>query len=336
MTERLRWGVLGAARVARRRVIPAIQASSNGQVMALASRDPQKGRAVATELSIGRVHGSYEALLADSDIDAIYNPLPNALHAEWTVRAAVAGKAVLCEKPLARDAAEAARMVEACARHGVPLMEAFMYRFHPQNVRVRALLAQGAIGEVGQVRAGFGLRLDPWDPANVRLQRALAGGALMDVGCYAVNASRMVFGEEPLRATAWRDYDEGCGVDVALAGVLEYPRRRFATIDCSFKAGYSGWYMVIGSAGTIEVPRAFTPQLDDTVIVITDAQGKRHEERLPGIDQYRLMVESFAAAVLAAAPVPYAPDDGVRNMRAIDALARAAARTGAEEIAPTS
>jgi D-xylose 1-dehydrogenase (NADP+, D-xylono-1,5-lactone-forming) len=336
MAERLRWGVLGAARVARRRVIPAIQASANGAVVALASRDLDKGRAVADELGIGRVHGSYEALLADPGVDAIYNPLPNALHAEWTVRAAAAGKAVLCEKPLAQDADAAAHVVEACVRCGVPLMEAFMYRFHPQNVRVRALLAQGAIGRVDLVRAGFCFRMDPLDPANVRLQRALAGGALLDVGCYAVNASRMVFGEEPRYATAWREYDERFGVDVALAGVLEYPGRRFATVDCSFKAGYSGWYMVLGSDGTIEVPRAFTPQLDDTVVVIADAQGHRRAEHFAGVDQYRLMAESFAAAVLAGEPVPYAPDDAVCNMRAIDALARAAARNCGEDITPIS
>src|SRR5438128_4501825 len=173
MAERLRWGVLGAANIARRAVIPAIQASSNGEVVALASRDREKGRTVAGELGIARVHQGYEALLADPQVDAVYNPLPNSLHAEWTIRAAEAGKAVLCEKPLARDAAEAQDMVDACAGLGVPLMEAFMYRFHPQNVRVRELLTAGAIGEVGQVRAGFGFRMHPLNPANVRLQKDL-------------------------------------------------------------------------------------------------------------------------------------------------------------------
>jgi predicted dehydrogenase len=325
MAEQLRWGVLGAANIARRKVIPAIQASSNGRVVALASRDAAKGQTVAAETGIDRVHKGYEALLADPEVDAIYNPLPNALHAEWTIRAAEAGKAILCEKPLARDATEAQRMVDACAAHGVPLMEAFMYRFHPQNARVRELLAEGAIGTVGQVRAGFGFRMDPLNPANVRLQHDLAGGALMDVGSYAVNAARMVFGQEPLQAAAWRDFDARFGVDVALAGVLEFPDRRFATVDCSFKSGYSGWYTVVGSAGTIEVPRAFTPQEDDTVIVVTDAQNNRREERFAGIDQYRLMAEAFAAAVLEGAPVPCPPDDAVRNMRAVDALAHAAA-----------
>lgn len=324
MADRLRWGVLGAANIGLKRVIPAIQASSNGRVVALASRDIAKGRAAAAPLGIERVYGSYEELLADSGVDAIYNPLPNSLHAAWTIRAAEAGKAVLCEKPLASDAAEAQRMVDACARHGVPLMEAFMYRFHPQNVRVRELLAQGAIGAVGQVRAGFSFRMDPLNPANVRLQHDLAGGALMDVGCYAVNASRMVFGEEPLRAAAWRDFDERFGVDVALAGVLEYPGRRFATVDCSFTSGHSDWYSIVGSAGTIEAPRAFTPHSDETVIVITGEDNVRHEERFAGVDQYCLMAEAFAAAVLAGAPVPCPPGDAVRNMRAIDALARAA------------
>ncbi len=332
MTRKLKWGVLGAANIGRK-VIPAIQASSNGEVVALASRDMQKGRAYAAELGIPRLHEGYEALLADPGVEAIYNPLPNSMHAEWTIRAAEAGKAVLCEKPLARTAAEAQQMVDACARLGVPLMEAFMYRFHPQNVRVRALLAEGAIGEVGQVRAGFGFRMHPLNPANVRLQSALAGGALMDVGCYAVNASRTVFGAEPLRATAWRNVDARFGVDVSLAGVLEYADGRFATVDCSFTSGYSGWYMVIGSEGTIEVPRAFTPQQDETVVVITDAKNRRREERFAGIDQYRLMAEAFASAVLAGEPVPWSPADAVNNMRAIDALAASAAEGRPVEIA---
>ncbi len=332
MAQKLRWGVLGAANIARKAVIPAIQASSNGVVVAIASRDHAKAQAVATELGIERIHHGYESLLADSQVDAIYNPLPNSLHARWTILAAEAGKAVLCEKPLARDAAEAQHMVDVCARLDVPMMEAFMYRFHPQNVRVRSLLKSGAIGNVAQVRAGFGFRMSPLNPENVRLQQDLAGGALMDVGCYAVNASRMVFDDEPLLAMAWRDYDATFGLDVALAGVLEFPHRHFASVDCSFTSGYSGWYMVIGSDGTIEVPRAFTPRTDNTMIVMTGADNVRHEEPIAGVDQYRLMVEAFAAAVLAGAPVPCLPDDAVRNMRAIDALARAAALGYATEV----
>ncbi len=331
MARLLRWGVLGAANIARRRVIPAIQGSANGRVVAIASRDPEKGRLIAAETGIERVHHGYEALLADPEVDAVYNPLPNALHAEWTIRAAEAGKPVLCEKPLAVDAAEAERMVAACRRHAVPLMEAFMYRFHPQNVHVRTLLADGAIGEVGAVRAGFGFRMDPLNPANVRLQADLAGGALMDVGSYAVNAARTILGAEPITATGWHTVDPRFGVDVATAGVLAFPGGRFATVDCSFVAGYSGWYMVLGTQGTIEVPRAYTPQLDETVVIHTDAANRRHEFRFAGVDQYRLMAEAFAEAVLTGVPVPYPPEEAVANMRAIDALARSARHDGRTE-----
>lgn len=328
MAGRLRWGILGAANIARRQVAPAIQRSEGNTVVALASRDKERGQTVAAELGIPRIYDNYQDLLDDPEIDAIYNPLPNSLHVEWSVRAAEAGKAVLCEKPLARDSAEAAYMARECARVGAPTMEAFMYRFHPQNVRVRTLIAEGAIGAVGQVRAGFGFRMHPLDPDNVRLQASLAGGALMDVGCYAVNAARMVFGDEPLRATAWRDFNSTFGVDTALSGVLEFPNHRYATVDCSFTSGYSGWYMVIGSEGVIEVPRAFTPLRDETVIVHTDKNNVRHEEHFAGVDQYQLMVEAFAQAVKDDSPVPWPLDDAVANMRVLDALAGSAASGG--------
>jgi D-xylose 1-dehydrogenase (NADP+, D-xylono-1,5-lactone-forming) len=334
MADRLRWGVLGAAYIALAKVIPAIQASSNGVVVSLASRDRARAQALAAEVGVERVHASYDALLADPDVDAIYNPLPNSMHAEWSIRAAAAGKAVLCEKPLALSAAEAERVVAAFAQRGVLLMEGFMYRFHPQHVRVRALLAEGAIGEVGEVRAGLCARLlDPADPGNVRLQPDLGGGARLDMGCYVVNAARMLFGQEPRRVLAWQDVDERFGVDMALAGILEYPGERIATVSCSFKAGYESFYAVVGSRGVIEVPRAFIPGYGDraaeTLVVISDENSNRHEEHFPPTDHYRLMVEAFGAAVLAGQPVPYPPEDSVRNMRVLDAL-----RTSADQNRP--
>ncbi|MGH2411926.1 MAG: Gfo/Idh/MocA family protein [Chloroflexota bacterium] len=331
MGRRLRWGVLGAANIALVKVIPGIQGSSNGVVVALASRNEERGRAAAARLGIDRIHGSYEALLHDPEVDAIYNPLPNSLHAEWTIRAAEAGKAILCEKPLALDAAEAQRVVDACTQHGVPLMEAFMYRHHPQNVRVRELVAQGAIGRVNEVRANLCFdMLNPPDPTNVRLRPDLGGGARLDMGCYSVNATRMAFGEEPLRALAWHDVDERFGVDVAMTGVLEYPDRRVATVSCSFKAGYQGWYTILGSEGFIEVPRAIIPGWDqlaaDTIVAIYDRNTHRREERFAPVDHYQLMAEAFSASVLAGEPVPYPPDDAIRNMRVLDALGRSAAQ----------
>ncbi len=334
MAGHLRWGILGTANIALVKVIPAIQRSSNGTVVALASRDEDRGRTAATKLGIDRAYGSYDALLDDPEVDAIYNPLPNALHAEWTIRAAEAGKAILCEKPLARNAAEARHMVEVCARHSVPLMEAFMYRHHPQHIRVRELVADGAIGTVNEVRAGLCVRLmDPLAPTNVRLQRDLGGGALLDMGCYGVNAARVAFGEEPLRALAWRDFDERFSVDVALAGVLEFPGRRVAMVSCSFTASYQGWYMILGSDGIIEVPRAFIPgwdqMADDAIVTIYDRNNNRREEGFAPVDHYQLMVEAFASAVLRGEPVPYPPDDAVCNMRVLDALADSAARDSA-------
>lgn len=333
MATQLRWGVLGAANVARTRVIPAMQLSSNSRVVALASRGLEKARTVAGPLGIDRVYGDYDELLADSSVDAVYIPVPNSLHARWTIRAAEAGKAVLCEKPLAMTAAEAGNMVAACARRDVPLMEAFMYRFHPQFARVRALVDQGGIGAVGQVRAGMGFRMDPINPDNVRLRQDLGGGALMDVGCYTVNAVRAIFNEEPVRVTAWHDVDRRFGVDMTCAGVLEFSEQRFATIDCSFRPGYNGWYMIVGSEGTVEVPRAFTPRLAHTEIILTDSHGHRHYERIAGVDHYRLMVEAFAAAVLEGAPLPYPPSDAVGNMKVLDAMKRAAAHNKPERVA---
>jgi predicted dehydrogenase len=279
-------------------------------------------------LGIPRAHHSYEALIDDPEIDAIYNPLPNSMHAEWTRRAARAGKPILCEKPLTVDAAEAAALVTDCEQQGVLLMEAFMYRFHPQHARVRALIDSGAIGELRAVRTAFTFAMRRLDPANVRLKADLVGGSLMDVGCYCVNASRLIFDEEPVAAVATQDFRPQFGVDVALAGVLEYSDGRMATLDCGFQAAGQGWYMAVGTTGTIEVPRAFVPGTADTLVIHTDAEGRRHEDRIPGVDQYTLEAEEFADCLLQRRPLRYPPAGAVANMRAIDALYRSARADG--------
>lgn len=338
MTGRLRWGVLGAADIARQQVIPAIQGSANGIVAALAGRDLHRTHTLAREMNIARVYGRYEEVLADPEIDAIYNPLPNSLHAEWTIRAAEAGKAVLCEKPLALTVPEAERIVAACSRLRTPLMEGFMYQFHPQNVRVRALLAEGAIGEVREVRSGVAVRLlDPPDPRNVRLQPALGGGTLLDMGCYAVNAVRRAFRDEPLRVvSAWQDIDDRFGVDVTTAAILEFSDRRLGLVSCSFRSGDDNWYKIVGSEGTIEVPDAFVPgygpRVAETAVIVADRDHKRRVERFAPANQYRLMAEAFAAAVLSGQPVPVPPEDAVLNMCVLDAIVRSAAHGQAEAV----
>jgi predicted dehydrogenase len=332
LTGRIRWGILSTANIALKRFIPGVRASNNGDVLAIASRSEARAREVAAELSIPRAYGSYEALLADPEIDAVYIGLPNSMHAEWTIAAARAGKPVLCEKPLAVDATQAQAMLDECRTLGVPLMEAFMYRFHPQHARVRELLASGAIGELRAFRAAFTFSLEPFNSRNVRLQPALAGGALMDVGCYAVNAARWTFREEPQWASAQRDFRADFGLEIALAGILGFSDGRMATFDCGFRGTGQGWYMLVGSKGTIEAPNAFVPGpvTMDTTLVIVDAAGRR-EERIPGDDQYKLEAEAFGAALLADRAVPLDPHDAVANLRAIDALQRSAKNEGTRE-----
>ena len=210
MTKGIRWGILSTARIGRR-VIPAIQASPQGEVAAVASRSLERAQAWSARHGIPRAYGSYEALIADSEIDAIYNPLPNSMHAEWSVKCAQAGKPTLSEKPFASDAPEAQTIVDAFDKRGVLLAEAFMYRFHPQHAKVREILSAGGIGKLQIINSSFTFPVA--DEANIRLSKALAGGALMDVGCYCVNLMRFMTGEEPVSATASAQFGEGSGVD---------------------------------------------------------------------------------------------------------------------------
>jgi len=327
MSERIRWGILSTANIGIKRFIPGAQGSRNGIVEAIASRDGARAREVAARLGIARAYGSYEELLADPELDAIYIPLPNSLHAEWTAKAAAAGKPVLCEKPLAIDSAQARTMIDTCASLGVPLMEAFMYRFHPQHARVRELIDAGAIGELRAVRTAFTFMLEPFPVQNVRLKADLAGGALMDVGCYTVNAARMLFGEEPAWASAQWDFREEFGVEVTLAGVLGFSDNRMATFDCGFRAAGQGYYVAAGTKGQIEVLNAFVPQPEDVSILVTDAGGRR-EERIAGVDQYRLEAEEFADALLERRPPRIPPSDAIGTLRAIEALHRSARAGG--------
>ena len=328
MTGCLRWGVLGGASwIARDAIIPAILKSRNSLLEATASRDPT---ASARRPGVTRARiVTYEALLADPAVDAVYIPLPNSLHAEWAIKAAEAGKPVLCEKPLGRDAAEAQTIVDAFARLGVPLMESFMYRFHPQHRRIRELIDAGAIGDVLEVRSHLSVDImSPPDPDNIRMKPELGGGAMLDMGCYCVSSARMVFGDEPVAVRGWRRVDERFGVDVANAGVLEFPGGRIAVISCSFETSGCGFYSVIGRKGIIEAPRGLIlgvrTLVPEALIVTIDADGRRQEELMPAMDHYQLAVEAFSDAILSGRPPPLAPSDSVKNAKALDAFLRSA------------
>lgn len=336
MSQKLRWGVLGAAGIARAAVLPAITRSRNGTLIAIASRNPDEAAQQLSPSSAVDVV-SYEALLTDPRVDAIYIPLPNSMHAEWTIRAAEAGKAVLCEKPLAMTAAEAAHVAARCEAAGSPLMEGFMYRSHPQHNRVRALIAEGAIGEVTEVRAHLCVDImNPPDPRNVRFSPQLGGGSLMDMGCYAISICRMIFGSEPVRVSARWHIDPTYNVDVGAGGVLEFPGGRFGIVSCSFVGNGQGSYTVVGRKGSIELPRGIIlglgTRVGEALIVVVDGDGRRREELLPAVDHYQLMVEEFADAVLARKAVPLPPSDSIRNMMVLDAMARSARSGRVEEV----
>jgi len=317
----LTFGVLGTAKIARTAVIPAIAASDHS-VGAVASRDPDRAERFAADRSIPRSYGSYDALIADDALDAVYIPLPNGLHAEWTTRAADAGLDVLCEKPLAADAAEARAVVDHCADRGVTLMEAFMYRYHPRTERALTL-AERALDDIRTVTATF--RFPLYDrPDDVRLDPGLAGGSLLDVGCYPVSLVRAVLGE-PDRVYAHANDTREAGVDTELAGVLEYADGRSARVASGFDTQLVQRYRIDATNGWIEVERAFDAPADERVEVTYDVAGRRGVETFDPVDQYRLQVEHFADRVADGESPRTGGSEAVANMRVLDALGESAA-----------
>ncbi len=319
-TDRLRFGIIGCANIVRRDLIRGFHAARNAEPYAIASRSLEKAQQWAADLNIPRAYGSYDALLADPEVDAVYIPLPNHLHGEWTIKAARAGKHVLCEKPLALNAAEAEQMAAACAEAGVVLLEAFMYRFHPQTIRLKQLVDEGAIGPIKLLRGGFSFFMA--NPNNTRWFPEMGGGALMDVGCYPISLTRLLLGAEPTRALASAVWTER-GVDETLAGILHFPAGQQLLFDCSFRAAGGQAMTIIGEEGRIEVPVSFLHGLGQTQIHLR--RGDQVETLHFGpADEYQLMIEAFARAVLHGEPLPVTPADAVANMRAIDALLRSA------------
>ena len=325
---KLRWGVLSTASIAREKWIPGARRSPRSDVVAIGSRDGATARRVAAELAIPRAHDSYEALLADPEVDAVYIPLPNHLHLEWTVAALRAGKHVLCEKPLALTSTDAAHMVEAADAAGVRLMEAFMYRLHPSWTVVRELVAAGRIGRLQAVQSWFSYYND--DPANIRNILAAGGGALMDVGCYSVNLSRMLFGGEPSRVAAAIKRDPASGVDVVTSALLEFDGGGVATFTCSTRAEPDQRVHISGTAGhiTIGIPFNIPPDRPTHVFVTQggDPPVAPHLERLTfeTADPYGVEAEAFAAAILDGTPLPIPSADAIANMRVIERIVEAA------------
>ncbi len=317
MTDKVRWGILSTANIGRR-VIPAIQASHNGEVAAVCSRSLERAQAFAAEHGIPRALGSYEELIADDEIDAIYNPLPNSMHAEWSIKCAEAGVPTLCEKPFASDAAEAQTIVDAFEKRDVLLAEAFMYRFHPQQAKVKEILAAGGIGDLQIINSSFSFAIS--DEGNIRLSKALAGGALMDVGCYCVNLMRFMTGEEPARVTTSGRIGATTGVDEALAGTFEFPSGVIGHFDCGLRAHRQHSYTLKGTDGMIVVPTSFVPDKSADTLVRHWRGDDFTEHVIPAADHYQLMAEDFADALINKRAPRFPAADAVRNMLVVDEL----------------
>ena len=329
--QKLRWGILGTGRILAK-IGPAFRLTSNAELVAIASRDAARARDAANQFGAARSHGSYEQLIADPAVNVIFNTLHNGLHCEWTVRALEAGKHVLCEKPLACSSAEVDRMFAAARTNGRRLMEGFMYRFHPQIAEAKRRVDAGQIGRVVHLRASYTGQGRERD--NPRYDRDLGGGALMDIGCYCVNFARLIAGIEPARVTAQAHFDESSGVDLTLAGTLEFTGGLTAHVLCSFEAEGSYAAEVIGTAGKLLLPHPWLPPTLPAAIAVTRAD-KTETVACPTphvLTPFALEIEHFGRCVQENVAPSFPPGsdaerDSHGNMRVIDALL-AAARTG--------
>jgi predicted dehydrogenase len=330
MSKKLSWGILSTANIGLKKVIPAMQRGEHTAVVAIASRDLARAQRAAAALNIPKVYGSYEELLADPEIDAIYNPLPNHLHVSWTTKAAEAGKHVLCEKPIAMNAAEARGLLAVRERTGMTIGEAFMIRSYPQWLRLRELLEEGRVGELRAV-AGYFSYFNI-DPANIRNLAGIGGGALMDIGCYLVHASRYAFRQEPARVVAAIDRDPQMRTDRLTSGLIEFASGH-AIFTCSTQLIPYQRVHFLGTRGRIEIEIPFNAPPDRPTRMLIDSTGDLSGsgitvETFPVADQYTMQAESFAKAVWEGSEPPVPLEDSIANMAVIDAIFRSASSGG--------
>jgi predicted dehydrogenase len=316
--DKLRWGILGVAKI-NERLLPAFAASSRGQLGAIASRSAEKAHAAAKAAGIPKSYGSYDQLLSDINIDAVYIPLPNHLHDEWTRKAADHGKHVLCEKPLTPSAQTAARLVEYCAKREIRLMDGFMWPHHPRTGELRRLLDTGTIGRVEHVHASFTFQM-PLDPKNIRLQGTMGGGSMLDVGCYPVYGIRWAVGEEPIRVFATANFLHG--VDLAMDAILWFADGRTASFDCGFTLPLRQHMEITGTKGVLTIPQLWLPDPQAGYDVQLD---ERTEHRsCPCPSQIVCMLDEFAAAIHEKRDPRPDARQAVATLRVLDALANSA------------
>ncbi|MGB7730598.1 MAG: Gfo/Idh/MocA family oxidoreductase [Candidatus Acidiferrum sp.] len=327
MMKKVKWGILSTASIAQRRVLPAMLDCVHAELAGIGSRSLDKAKAVAAEFSIPKVYGSYEELFDDPEIEAIYNPLPNHLHVEWSIRAASRGKHVLCEKPLSRSVAEARRLLEARDNYHVKIGEAFMVRTHPQWLRTVELVRAGRIGKFRSVLGYFSYF--NVDPANTRNIADCAGGALMDIGCYPIKTSRMVFGEEPTRVIACIERDPGFKTDRLTSAILEFSTGQSVFTSSTQMVNYQRMQF-FGDAGRIDIEIPFNAPTDKPCRILIDdgkdlyAEGSAIVETLPICNQFTIQADLFSVAIRENTEVPNPLEDAICNMAVIEALFRSA------------
>ena len=313
----VKWGVLGVAKIATAKVIPAMRHCQSSEVIAIASRDLEKARSAAAGLGIARAYGSYDELLADPQIEAVYNPLPNHLHVPWSIRAAERGKHVLCEKPIALTAREAAALLAVRDRTGVLIQEAFMVRSHPQWLRAVEIVESKRIGSVRAMIGAFSYFNE--DAANIRNMAGYGGGALMDIGCYLINTARLVFNREPARVAGLIDRDARFGTDRLASMLLDFESAH-AIGTCSTQATPYQRIQILGSSGRVEFEIPFNAPNDRPCRLGLNGDTIETET----CDQYAIQADLFSQAIRAGLPAPYPLEDSVRNMAVIEAVSRAA------------
>jgi predicted dehydrogenase len=327
MTGRvLNWGLLSTARI-NRALIPALNASKRTRLLAVASRSQSSADAYAREWKIPHAHGSYEALLADPEIDVIYNPLPNHLHAEWTIKALRAGKHVLCEKPLALTLDEADAMSAAARETGKVLAEAFMYRHHPQTLRAKEIVESGALGKLQLIKGSFTFMLTR--EGDYRLQKEMGGGSIWDVGCYPIGYARMLVGAEPLEVFGWQVLGDALslskgpdGADMTFVGQMRFAEDVHAQFDCGFQSPFHSYIEIVGSEGSLVVPKPFKPGRGERILLTRE--DKTETIRIPGQDLYIGEVEDLTDAILLGRPPRISLADSRGNIAAILALLESA------------
>jgi predicted dehydrogenase len=323
--EKVRWGILSTAAIGLNKVIPAMQQAEHSQIIAIASRDLAKAKSAARKLGIPKAYGSYEELLTDPGIEAIYNPLPNHLHVPWSIKALHAGKHVLCEKPIGLSSAEGQDLVDAAARHPrLKVMEAFMYRHHPQWQRARLIVREGGVGTLRTIHSFFSYYID--DPVNICNQADIGGGGLMDIGCYPISLSRFLFEREPRRVSAIAELDPKLKIDRLTSAILDFETGT-STFTCSTQLVPFQRVNIFGTSGRLEIEIPFNAPSDCPCKMWHETQGKRVEIVLPTCDQYAVQGDLFSLAVRNETPVPTPIEDAVANMRVIEAVT-ASHRTG--------